>query len=93
MRKGQSIDIAIIGAGLSGLAAAHFIKKNRPDYNIQIFEKSNRIGGAIQTHIEEGFIAEAGPHGYLDNVDESIELIKDLNIEQHIRKASLTHFI
>jgi len=93
MKNNQNIDIAIIGAGLSGLAAAHFIKKIRPDYQIQIFEKSKRIGGAIQTHTQDGFISEAGPHGYMDNVDESRELLKDLKIDQHIRKASLNGFI
>ena len=93
MKKNQHLDIAIIGAGLSGLAAAHFIKKIHPDYHIQIFEKSKRVGGAIQTHTQDGFIAEAGPHGYLDNVDESRELLNDLNINQHIRKASLNNFI
>jgi len=93
MKNSQNIDIAIIGAGLSGLATAHFINKIRPDLDVQIFEKSKRIGGAIQTHIQDGFIAEAGPHGYLDNVDESRELLNDLNIDQHIRKASLNNFI
>lgn len=93
MNKSKNIDIAIIGAGLSGLVTAHFINKNNPNCNVQIFEKSNRIGGAIKTIVQGGFMAEAGPHGFLDNVQESRDLLIDLKIEKHIQKASLKDFI
>lgn len=39
------IKIAIIGAGVSGMSAAHFLKNN---YEITVFEKEDRAGGLIK---------------------------------------------
>ncbi len=78
-------DVVIAGAGLSGLAAAHFLKKADPGLDLVILERDTRAGGAIQSLREEGFLAEYGPHGFLDNVPESRELISDL--KQELGKA------
>lgn len=41
--------VAVLGAGLSGLSYAHFLGTLRPDLNITILEKNNRVGGWINT--------------------------------------------
>ena len=41
--------ICVVGAGLSGLTVAYRIASKRPDINIEIVEKSGRIGGVIDT--------------------------------------------
>ena len=38
--------IAIIGSGISGLSAAHFLSKK---YDVYLFEKKNRLGGHTRT--------------------------------------------
>ena len=43
-------DVAVIGAGISGLAAAHRLKALRPDLDVCLFEKSDVIGGRILSH-------------------------------------------
>ena len=43
----EKSDIVIIGAGLTGLALAYFLKDK--NYSIQIIEARDRIGGRIQT--------------------------------------------
>ena len=74
-------DVIIIGAGLSGLTAAHFLKKLQPQSSYRILEKDARPGGAIMSLHEEDFLAEWGPHGFLNNTPESIEpVIHDLLI-------------
>ncbi len=40
-------DVIIIGAGLSGLASAYFLKKNNISY--KVLEAQNRLGGRIET--------------------------------------------
>ena len=57
--------IAIIGAGITGLSSAYFIKKQRPDIDVTIYEASNRTGGKIQTYRTEGYTIELGPESYL----------------------------
>lgn len=61
----------IIGGGLSGLTVAHKLKLHAPGHNFVVLEKENRAGGVIQTHQDQGFITEIGPHGFLDNCPES----------------------
>ena len=45
----ESNKIVIVGAGLSGLCCAYRIAKKRPDLDIVIHEKSDKIGGVITT--------------------------------------------
>ena len=86
-------DVLIIGAGLSGLSAAHFLQKLQPQTNVLILEKSDRPGGAIRSFLAEGFHAEWGPHGFLNNTEESLELLKDTGLINKVQKAPLGDFV
>ncbi|HAX96357.1 MAG TPA: protoporphyrinogen oxidase, partial [Prolixibacteraceae bacterium] len=69
-------NIAVIGAGLTGLTAAYYLKKQ--GHSVTIFEKGTKPGGVIQTHNENGFIYESGPNtGVLGN-PEAVELLEAL---------------
>lgn len=70
--------IAIIGAGLTGLTTAFYLKKY--GFDVTLYEKNNHCGGVIQTHKENGFVYESGPNtGVLGN-PEIVELFEDLKI-------------
>lgn len=48
-------NIAIVGAGMSGLYSALLLKENQPDVQVKIFEAADRVGGRVYTHwFEEG---------------------------------------
>ncbi len=49
---------AIIGAGCSGLAAAHELRE--AGYTVTVFEKSNGVGGRAATRKQQGFIYDHG---------------------------------
>ncbi len=85
-------DVIIVGAGLSGLACAHFLKKRHPSLSICLLEKTERVGGVIDSLAEDGFLAEAGPHGFLDNKPESQEMLADLHLDSILQKAPLADF-
>lgn len=87
------VDVIIAGAGLSGLSVAHFLKKLRPDLSLLLLEKTDRVGGAIQSMNSDGFLAEWGAHGFLDNVAENRELLEDLDLGDSLQKAPLKHFV
>jgi oxygen-dependent protoporphyrinogen oxidase len=55
--------IAIIGGGISGLAAAYELSKRRVAF--QVFEASDRTGGLIHTEHHEQFVIDAGPDSML----------------------------
>ena len=64
----SNADIIIIGAGISGIAAARFLKSK--GYNVLILEARNRIGGRIWTNNALGMPLDLGAswiHGITDN--------------------------
>jgi oxygen-dependent protoporphyrinogen oxidase len=89
----SSQDVLIIGAGLSGLAAATFLKHKQPDISLLVIEKEEQPGGAVRSHLEEGYLAEGGPHGFLDNCLESRVLIHEAGLTNEVEKAPLSKFV
>lgn len=57
-QKGTPKSIAIIGAGCSGLAAAHTLRD--AGYSVTIFERSDQVGGRAATRQQQGFIYDHG---------------------------------
>jgi len=80
--------IAVIGGGISGLSSAYLTLKEAKKRNIAIdlyiFEKENKLGGTISTIFRDGFICECGPNGFLNSKKETMDLIKDLNLENKL---------
>ncbi|MBN2662174.1 MAG: protoporphyrinogen oxidase [Bacteroidales bacterium] len=79
-------DIIIIGAGLTGLTLAFYLKK--AGKNVLIIEKNDIVGGVIQTHEHDGFIYETGPNtGVLSN-PELVQLFDDLKNDCELETAN-----
>lgn len=57
--------IAIIGGGVTGLAAALTLEENKPAIEYLLFEAENTLGGKIVTEDVDGFLVEGGPDCYL----------------------------
>lgn len=68
----KQVETIIVGAGLTGLSTALFL--NQKTDNFLILEKSNRIGGNIQTIHKDGFVIETGPNTGTISTTELIEL-------------------
>ena len=86
-------DVCIVGAGISGLSAAAFLRELRPELNLLILEQSPEPGGAISTYNDSGYLAEWGPHGFLDNCEESRHLIRLAGLEGEVTTAPLAKFV
>jgi oxygen-dependent protoporphyrinogen oxidase len=89
----NSIDTIIIGGGLSGLTVAHFLQKYLPEARVTILEKTSSFGGAIRSFQQDGYLAEWGAHGFLDNVKASRELLVDTGLDKEAQKAPLDEFV
>ncbi len=70
--------IAIVGAGISGLSAAYWLKKE--GFDVTVFEKGDRIGGSIFTQRENGYLLDLGPNSTLETSEVLTELINDLGL-------------
>jgi len=54
----KQVEVAIIGAGLAGLACAIELQKNKIDFNI--FEASDGVGGRVRSDVIDGFTLDRG---------------------------------
>ncbi|MFT8871268.1 MAG: protoporphyrinogen oxidase [Sporolactobacillus sp.] len=79
--------VVVIGGGISGLAAAYYVKQASPDVNVTLFEASDRIGGKVRTVHRSGFTIETGPEGYMEGKLTLTRLIKDIGLENYLIPA------
>jgi oxygen-dependent protoporphyrinogen oxidase len=75
--------IAIIGGGISGLAAAYALEEKRRagvpvDY--VLFESSPRLGGVLVTEHVEGCLIEAGPDSFLTEKPWATDLCRQVGL-------------
>jgi len=68
-------DIAIIGAGISGLSLANMLKDIA---NVKIFEKSKGFGGRIATHYSEDFEFDHGAQFFTIKTDKFKKFMQPL---------------
>jgi oxygen-dependent protoporphyrinogen oxidase len=70
-------DVIVIGAGLTGLTAAHYLKIARVDFHV--LEIMDRTGGVISSLKENGFSYENGPNTGVVGTAEVVDLFDSLN--------------
>jgi oxygen-dependent protoporphyrinogen oxidase len=70
---------AVIGAGISGLAAAYWL--GRAGHEVTVFESASRTGGTIVTEQSDGFLIDLGPNSTLETSETLKQLVRDLDIE------------
>ena len=80
--------IAIVGAGISGLTTAFYLKRARPGWELTIFDPGTRPGGTMQTETAEGFHFEAGGNGFLTNKPDSLRLVEDSGAQHLLMPSS-----
>jgi len=71
--------VAIIGAGITGLAAAFCLK--RKGVPVTVYEAGGRIGGVIQSIRKDGYLAECGPNTILETSPLIAQLVRDAGLE------------
>ena len=75
--------IAIIGGGISGLAAAFALEQDRRagvDVDYVLYESSTRLGGVLRTEYIEGCVVEAGPDSFITEKPWAADLSRALGL-------------
>ena len=80
--------IAILGAGLTGLTAAHRLTQR--GHRVRLFEQSGRVGGAIRTENTGGWLIEAGPNTIVTGEPALAALLHELGLAGACVTASPT---
>ena len=75
--------IAIIGGGISGLAAAFELEERRragADVDYVLYEASSRLGGVLRTEYIDGCVVEAGPDSFITEKPWAADLCRALGL-------------
>lgn len=75
--------IAIIGGGISGLAAAFELEEQRKagvELEYTLYESSPRLGGVLRTEKIDGCVVEAGPDSFVTEKPWAADLCRTLGI-------------
>jgi len=81
----QPIQVAVIGAGISGLSCAHRLRQL--GVSVLVLESEVRGGGLVGTIERDGFRFETGPQSFLCTKP-ILELIRALNVEGALLQAN-----
>jgi oxygen-dependent protoporphyrinogen oxidase len=84
-------DIAILGAGISGLASAYYLLRDHPNAKITVYEASDRLGGWLQSHrapVRDGSVLFEGA---LRTIRPAVNGALTLQLVCHTTSAIHTH--
>src|SRR5689334_11418765 len=84
--------VVVIGGGISGLTYAHSVieecRTRGVNADVRLIESAPRAGGHARTLIEDGFVVESGPNGFLDRDGEALGMIEALGLGANVVEAS-----
>ncbi|MBN1912307.1 MAG: protoporphyrinogen oxidase [Pirellulales bacterium] len=83
-RSSSSRRIAVVGAGIAGLAAAHRLVELDPRANVTLFERAGRLGGVLHTVHEAGFQVEQSADNFITTVPFGLELCRRLGLTEQL---------
>jgi oxygen-dependent protoporphyrinogen oxidase len=76
--------VAVIGGGITGLAAAQRLASRSDNTQIVVFESSQRLGGIIRTETADGFLMELGPDSFITNKPGAIQLCSEIGFRDQL---------
>jgi oxygen-dependent protoporphyrinogen oxidase len=79
--------VAVVGAGIAGLAVAHAVRRRAPEAEVTVLEASSRPGGNIRSERVDGYLCEWGPNGFLDSVPETLSFARALGLADRVHRS------
>ena len=80
--------VAIVGAGISGLSSAHYLRKLCREKNVPLelvlFESSARPGGVFDTVKKGDMVLELGPDSFITSKPWALDLARELGLEDSL---------
>ena len=78
------MNIAILGAGTSGLAAAYRLQQLMPQAVLRVFDRRSRTGGVLETLSRDGFQIEQSADNFITTVPWGLQLCKELGLDSEL---------
>src|SRR5688572_8910720 len=81
------VDVAVVGAGVSGLSAAYELRKRKR--SVVVLERELRAGGIIVTERIGEFLVDAGPDALLVQKPAAVALCNELGLGDRLFPTKL----
>jgi protoporphyrinogen/coproporphyrinogen III oxidase len=84
-------DVVIIGAGISGLSAAHHLLSRRSsalNLRVIVLEAAKRAGGVLFSEKMDGYVLEHGSDSFITNKPWAINLCSELGLQDKVLKTN-----
>ena len=75
---------AIIGGGITGLAAALRLEQKAPQSHVTLVESADRLGGVLQTRLKNGYLIEHSADMFTTELGIMPALCRDLGLENEL---------
>ncbi len=83
--------LAVIGGGISGLAAANRSRELEPSADVVLLEAGARLGGVLQTEHRDGYLIEHGPDNFITTMPWALDFCKRIGFEKELVPTNETH--
>lgn len=87
----ESPRVAVIGGGISGLAAAHRLCELAPRLHLTLFEASDRLGGVLETIHRDGFLIEKSADNFITSFPWGVDLCRRVGLGDQLLSTSDEH--
>ncbi|HEX4824372.1 MAG TPA: protoporphyrinogen oxidase [Candidatus Polarisedimenticolaceae bacterium] len=78
--------VAVVGAGITGLTLGYRLRER--GLSPVVLESAAEVGGHVKTIVEDGFVVEGGPNGFLDREPAVPRLVADVGLTASLVDAS-----
>jgi len=86
--KNEKLDVAVLGAGPAGLAAAYRLAKKGK--SVVVLERDKQVGGMSKTVNFKGYLFDQGPHRFFTKSKRIMKLWQEILGEDFLKVSRLT---
>lgn len=79
----QGERIIVVGAGVSGITAAHRLRKQ--GFDVTVLERNAYIGGKAKTTLRDGYVIDEGASILPSKYTHTLSLVKELGLESELQ--------
>jgi len=83
--------VAIIGGGITGLAAAHRVHELAPTAKVTLFEETGRAGGVLETVREGAYLIERSADMFSTKDPWALDLCRRIGLQEQLISTNESH--
>lgn len=84
MAPGRRLRVAVVGGGISGLAAAWELAQTDPELSVTVLEGSPVLGGRLRQAPVAGAVVDVGAESFLFRRPEAVQLVHELGLTNRL---------